>query len=42
LPQKRKANRQGHAWECLNEAINLYTRPISEADNKREAHLAKI
>jgi len=26
----------------LNEAINLYTRPISEADNKREAHLAKI
>jgi len=42
VPQKRKANRQGHAWECLNEAINLYTRPISEADNKREAHLAKI
>ena len=42
VPQKRKANRQGHAWECLNEAINLYTRPITEADNKREAHLAKI
>ena len=42
VPQKRKANRQGHAWECLNEATNLYTRPITEADKKREAHLTKI
>jgi len=36
VPQKRKANRKGHAWVCLNEAMNLYTRPITEADRKRE------
>lgn len=36
VPQQRRANRQGHPWECLNEAMNLYTRPITEADKARE------
>ena len=36
VPQKRKANRQGHAWECLSETINLYMRSITEEDKQRE------
>lgn len=35
-PQKRTANRQGHQWERLNEAMKLYTRPITDADRERE------
>jgi hypothetical protein len=36
VPNKRRENRKGHPWVCLNKAANLFTRPITDADRARE------
>ncbi|GFD95772.1 hypothetical protein KUL156_18590 [Alteromonas sp. KUL156] len=40
--QKNKANSQGHEWVCLNEAMNLYTRPTTEADKSEKIALGGL
>jgi hypothetical protein len=38
---KRSETRKGHPWTLLNAATRLYTRPITEADRKREEDALK-